>query len=294
MIKAIDASGIYSLTEANYILTLIGINESLNFVLQEYIAADAPVDVTTENFYKEHATLIDGDYYALYQPHMVTDNLLMVPYYTDQSPQFVNYKGDTILVSTHETGSFDTGQLSQTTIRVYFSINSALVGATDQTFPLRTDQSYPGDTDDGVTLIIESHCWVSISDDNIVWGDWVEYFGIFTETFRYIKVKIEVDGCCDLAYIIIENPLLYCDVPDIFFNIKGVSVAGTTGTDVTFSDYDVRLFNVIPVVTSSIVGSSVSAVPIISSLSKTGFHIDVLNVSNTKIAGTVDCRVTGA
>jgi hypothetical protein len=202
-----------------------------------------------------------------------------------------NTVGSAVL-GTYESLAIDYTRIGSSTIRIVYDYDASDPNATDLSYPDRTDQTYPNDTDTHVTVIMETHVYFKYSDDNITYTAYEEYFGVTEKSFRYLKVKFTVDIETVTGEFVLNNLIITMDVPDVAFDVKGLSIAGTTGTTVTFSDYGYA-FYLEPTVQATVIGGTINKVPVITSKSATSCVIKLYDVSNNVVAGVVDLRITG-
>jgi len=283
-IKAMDESGIYSVNPTPVDITVKGIDEKLNIVLQQdEMTKEAPADGTKTNF------VYVPQYQALMLPFTLTDT--DVPDWTDQTPDIVNYTGDRELYAEYITNVIDSYKNTDTWIRIVTAIDAIDTGATDQSYPDRTDLTYPSDTDLHVTMPVDFSIWYRISDDNVNWSDWKRYLGAVQETFRYIQVKFQVDIASQTGRLKLEKFLITLDVPDVHKIIQNLNVP-STGLDLVFSDYGLD-FYVTPVVKTFIKDSTTGKLPVVSNTTTDGCHIDIYDFSNNKVDGVIDVEITG-
>lgn len=284
MIKAIDDSGLYSITPAIFDFTVKSIDENLNIILsQDEMTKDNPADGAKTNF------IYVPSHHALMQPHSISDT--DVPNWTDLTPDIADYDGSINLYSEYVTNVIDTYKDSTTWIRIQEALDAIDTLATDLSYPDRTDISYPEDTDTHITAPVDFSMYFQISSDGATYSDWQRYFGVIQEQFRYVRIKIIVNVASQTEILKLQKFLLSFDVPDIEFSIRNFAVSAS-GNDITFTDYGYELYTK-PIIRASVLDSTINKVPVISNLSATGFHIDLFNASNTKVAGNVDIEVTG-
>jgi hypothetical protein len=117
-------------------------------------------------------------------------------------------------------------------LRVTAAYDSAVIEATDLTFPNRTDQSYPLDTDTNITSNATQKISAQFSDDDIAWSDWQETKGAVQADAQYFKVKMEC--LVDTANTNFEWTVFahQADVPDKTLRAlnQAINIAGTTFT----------------------------------------------------------------
>lgn len=285
LIKAIDNSEIYSNTAASADITLVGINENINVILsQDEMTKGSPADGTKTNF------VYVNDYHALMLPYTLTDT--DVPLLTDQSSDITNYNGSIDCCAEYVTNAIDTQKIGDTFIRVQEVIDCIDTGATDRSYPDRTDQTYPADTDTHVTMPVSYAIYYSVSDDGISYSDWKLFIGTVQEAFRFVKIKFTVNLASQTGRFKLLNFLLSFDVPDVSFTIAGLSIASGTGTDISYSTYN-KAFYSTPVVRATLTNDTVAKVPVVSNQTATGCHIDLLNTANSKVSGTVNVEISG-
>ena len=285
LIKAMDESELYSNTATSVDITLRGINENLNIILsQDEMTKATPADGTKTNL------VYINPYHALMIPHTLTDT--DVPTWTDTTTDITNYKGDINLNAEYITNAIDTYKDTDTWIRVQEAIDALDAGATDQSYIGRTDLTYPEDTDLHITMPADFVIYYSVSDDNITYSGWKQYTGTIQENFRYVKIKFILNIVSQTGRCKLLNLLLSFDVPDVNKTIADLSIAATTGTDITFSNYGLNLYTT-PVAKPFIKNATGSRAPSISNLTANGCHIDIYDATNAKVAGTIDLEITG-
>ena len=284
LIKAIDESKLYSKDAASVDITLRGINENLNIILSQ----DEMTKTNQADGAKTNLVYI-SQYHALMLPHTLTDT--DAPAWTDQTPDITNYAGGVNLNGEYISNAIDTLKDGDTWIRIQEAIDGADMGATDQSYPGRTDRSYPEDTDIHITMPIDYKFYFAASDDNISYSAWAEYTGTIQDDFRYVKIKFNINIVSQTGRFKLLNELLSLDVPDVNFEIKDFIVSAA-GNDILFANYG-QSFYIIPTIRPTLLDSTLNKVPVISNKTETGFHIDLLDVSNTKVAGKVDMQING-
>lgn len=285
IIKAMDESGLYSNTATIVDITLRGINENLNIILsQDEMTKTNPADGTKTNF------VYINDYRALMLPHTLTDT--DVPNWTDTTADITNYTGNINLNAEYITNAIDTFKNTDTWIRIQEAINAIDTGTTDQSYPNRTDLAYPADTDTHITMPVDFSIWHQTSADNITYSLWKEYTGTVQESFRYVKVKFNVNLASQAGRFRLNNLLCSFDVPDVHKTIADLAIAATTGTTIIFGNYGLNLY-VVPIVKPFIKNAAGSRAPSISNLTASGCHIDIYDAANAKVSGVVDIEITG-
>lgn len=284
LIKSIDESGLYSTLATSVDITLTGIDEDINVILyQEEI--NNPTGTKT-NFSSV------SEIPALMIPFGVLDT--DVPTRLDTDTEFTNYTGDSVTTAEYITDVIDTFKIGKTTIRITTDIDAYDLNATDQSYPDRVDTTYPSDTDTHITMPTTNHIYLSYSDYNVDWTAWSEYFGTVQESFRYVKVKFTTDINSTTGVFKLKSLYLSFDTPDVDFTIEDY-VVSATGNDVDFSTLSPsQQFYSSFTVRATLLNDAVSKVPVINKNNGLlGFNIYLLDVSDTKVSGTVDIQVTG-
>jgi predicted phage tail protein len=286
LIKAIDTSGLYSTTDASIDISLKEIDENINVILsQDEITKGGGPDGTKTNF-----VFVDGTPKYLTMPHMLLDT--DISSWTDTTPEITGYEGDITLSAEYVTLSIDTLKVGATWTRILDTFDAFDRGATDQSYPDRTDMTYPNDTDTHITMPVTKSIYVQYSSNGSTWSAWQEYHGTVQEEFRYVKIKYTVTVSSTTGVFRLLNLLMKFDVPDVELTIPGFSVTAGTGNDITFSTYSTQFYTT-PVVTATVIGGTVNKVPVVSNKSTSGFHIDLRDKTDASVAGTVDIRVSG-
>ncbi|MEK7075838.1 MAG: hypothetical protein AAB948_03555, partial [Patescibacteria group bacterium] len=284
LIKAVDESGLYSPAATSVDITLRGIDENLNIILsQDELTKATPADGTKTNF-----VYVDA-YHALMLPHTLTDT--DAPAWTDLTAAITNYKGDINVNAEYITNAIDTFKDTDTWLRIQEAIDAIEIGATDQSYPSRTDLIYPDDTDTHVTLPTDFKIYYQFSDDDVTYSAWKQYMGTIQDNYRYAKIKVTVNLASQTGRFKLLNLLLSFDVPDVNKTIADLSIAATTGTDITFSAYGLNLYTT-PIVKPFIKNATGSRAPSISNLSASGCHADIFDAANAKVAGTIDMEIS--
>ena len=263
LIKAIDSSNLYSSTAASADLTLSGIDDSINIIVVQ-----------------DEITKLGGP-----------DGTFTHMSYSGEIPAVVVQYGYTDWASYLSNG-VDFEQEGTIGIRLSNVFDASDPSATDLSYPDITDLTYPSDTDDHVTMIPETKMYYQYSSDDITYSASGEYFGIDQEVFRYLKAEFRVKLPTSTGLFELQHFYIAGDVPDVEFELNNFHVSGETGTDVILANYGYNL-RVAPVVQATIKGATKAIVPIVSGESKTGFHIDLLDISDTKISGEVNLKITG-
>lgn len=285
LIKAIDDSNLYSNSAASVDITLAGIDENLNIIIsQDEMTKGSPADGTKTNL------IYVSGYHSLMLPHTLLDT--DVSALVDTSASITGYKGDITLAAEYITVPIDTFKDGDTWIRIVESIDANETGATDQSYPSRTDLTYIADTDTHITMPVDYAIYYAWSDDNVTYSGWIKYNGTAQENFRYVKVKFTVNLASATGRFKLLNFLLSFDVPDVDFTIAALSVAASTGTDISYSTYGKSFYST-PVVRGTLINDTTAKVPVVSNQTATGCHIDLLNTSNAKVAGQVNLDITG-
>ena len=285
LIKAIDASGLYSSAAVSVDITLRNINENLNIILsQDEMTKASPADGVKTNFVYISA------YHALMLPHTLLDT--DAPGQTDQWADITNYTGNINLNAEYITNAIDTLKDGDTWLRIIETIDANETGATDQSYPSRTDLSYSEDTDQHITMPVDYKIYYQVSDDNITYSSWAEYVGTVQQNFRYAKIKFVLNLASQTGRFKLLNFLLSFDVPDVEYIIQNFVVTAGTGNDILFSTYSLQFYNSFTV-QASLLGSTVNKVPVITKNGLTGYHIDLLDTTNAKVTGTVDMQIKG-
>jgi hypothetical protein len=286
LIKAIDSSELYSTTAASVDLTLAKIDENINVIIsQDEITKGGGPDGTKTNF-----VFVDGAPKYLTMPHMLLDT--DVSSWTDTTAEITGYTGGVTLAAEYITLSIDTLKIGDTWTRILDTFDAFDRGANDLSYPDRTDQSYPQDTDTHITMPVTKAIYLDYSSNGSSWSDWEEYFGTVQHSYRYVKVKYDVALTSTTGVFKLLDLLMKLDVPDVELIIPNFSVTTGTGNDLLFSTYSTQFYNT-PVITATLIGGSVNKVPVISSKSTSGFHIDLRDKTDASVAGTVDMRISG-
>lgn len=285
LIKALDESGLNSNLAASVDITLRGINEGLNVIFsQDEMTKANPADGIRTNF------IYINQFHALMIPHTLTDT--DVPTRIDTTPAIMNYRGDISLNAEYITNAIDTFKVGDTWIRIQEALNAIDTGATDQSYPSRTDLLYPEDTDTHITMPVDFTIFYQISNDNITYSAWKRYMGAVQENFRFVRVRIAVNIASQTGRLKLNRFLLSFDVPDVNKTIRDLAIAAATGTSITFSSHGLNLYTV-PVVRAFVKNATGSRAPLITNLTAAGCHIDIYDTANAKVAGTVDLEISG-
>ena len=285
LIKAIDSSGLYSTTASSVDITLANINENINVVLSqdEITKGGGPDGVETNMVFVSGIP-------ALMLPHTLLDT--DVPGLTDQTADISGYAGDVDLHAEYESLAMDTLLVGDTWSRILAEVDAYDLGANDQSYPSRTDRDFPQDTDMHITMPVVFALYLSYSTDNVAWSDWELYTGTVQKTFRYVKVQFIADLGSVTGVLKLMHLLVSMDVPDVTLTIPNFAVTTGTGDTLSFATYG-KQFYTAPVVTATLIGGVTNKVPVISSKTNTGFHLDLRDKADASVAGTVDIRISG-
>jgi hypothetical protein len=162
-------------------------------------------------------------------------------------------------------------------------------GATDASYSTRTDNDFPGDSDDHISMPVEYALSYALSDDDITYGAYQTYKGAVQESFEYLKVKLDVNIGSLSARLKVTNLVISLDVPDRRDEMLNVAISATTGSDIAFSP----VFYVAPFVRVFVKSSATSKMPSIGSITAAGCHVDLIDPAGAKVSGTVDLEAVG-
>jgi hypothetical protein len=205
-------------------------------------------------------------------------------------------------IATYETGVIDIGQALPCTLKISNNLKIYTSGADDQTFPNRTNLTYPDDTDQILTIDdtpddYEGRLFYATTSTGTP-SVFTEYKGPVDLSFRYFKVR-QITTCnySPAVPIGMTNLRVVADMKDVILDITNLSVS-SSGTTVTFLTYG-KVFSIttpsIQVTVSYGSGSSsaVSLAPVISNVTKFGFTLKLLDIVGVPQNGTVNVHVRG-
>lgn len=277
LIKSIDTSGIYSENATSTWITLANVEEKVNVIIDQ---DEAPLwSGDKDGFYLVNGELIN--YSALLDTDIPSETDLDVSGYDGARPLSVSYT----------TEAIDTLKIGETSTRIIESFIATIYSVTDLELSLRTDLTYPNDTDTNITALINSDVYISYSDDNVTYTDWQGYFGVVSENFRYCKIKIEFVFNITNTRVKLSGLRYLLDVPDITIEIPNFSVS-SGGENVLYSTYG-KEFYMQTFVRATVLDGGRNITPDITGKSLTGFHIDLYNSSDIKTSGVVDLVISG-
>lgn len=290
-IKAVDTSENYSVNAKSVSLNITGVSEKKRYIFE----------------YDE----IDGHSGAF-------ENLHYIPAVNDIPEKFINASGirPSDLPEDTPTASSAIPALSiitnQTTVFSYItpvrdltkidSVNiSEILGfkafradaeITFNSYPNRSFSDYPENNFDFITPDFEIRRYIKLSNDNEEWSEWTAYkngghYG------RYFQMKIEIELDLYVSRFEILEFKYKFDVPERNLFIRNFAVAAATGSDADFENYNTEFYTdeleIIPVV----INANTQVMPVISSITNEGFHIELLDASNNKVSGNINITVRG-
>lgn len=299
MIKVRDTSGLFSDVETYVILTLEGIEDHLNIILQQdEIKKTGGPDGYVENF-----VYISGEYMVMPDNLIDTD----VPAYKDSDNYWDEYKGENSLEAIYYTLELDGYRMGQKTIRFAVEIDADDIGATDQSYPDRTDQTYPSDTDLHITMPADvGISFVSYEQGynwgEFIWGidpwgwtggdsDWVKYQGTVQKNFKYLVAKLVVDIASYTGIAYVPSFAVIIDVPEIEFDIQDITIPAG-GKWIYYADYGYQLYAV-PMIMVTVQSAGGNLVPDVSNKTNTSFYLTLWTPADISIAGVVDIKIKG-
>lgn len=281
LIKAVDGTNVYSINAASVDFNVVGID--LNEIIsQNDMTKTPPADGTLANL------IYVPEYHALMFFHSLTDADLINAYDSDFADRY-----DTIVsAGSYTTAPIDALQLGRITIRIVAALDASNTVVYDSTYPTRHDSDYPYDTDDHITAPSMMQLSYRVSNDLVTWSSWRPYVQPEELEFRYAQVKVDVATDSETVRLKLTDLTTILDVPDNDFTITGLAVAATTGTDVLYSTYGKSFFGT-PTPMAQVIGATTPKLPVISNVTQTGFHIDLLDTSGAKVAGNVNIDISG-
>ncbi|HPG29355.1 MAG TPA: phage tail protein [bacterium] len=290
-IKAVDTSGNYSVNAKSVSLNIAGVSEKKRYIF-EYDEID------------EHS----GDF----------ENCHYIPAVNDIPEKFINAAGirpsdlpnDTPTVSSaipalniitnqntifsYTTPVCDLTKIDSVNISEILNFKAFRSDAeiTFESYPNRSFSDYPENDFDFITPDFEIKRFIKLSNDNEEWSDWTAFkSGAYYARYFQMKIEIEVDLFVS-RFEIFELKYKF-DVPERSLFIRNLAVAAATGSDVEFENYNTAFYTdeleIIPVV----INANTQVMPVISSITKEGFHIELLDASNNKVSGNVNLTVRG-
>lgn len=281
LIKAMDGTNVYSINAASVDFNVVGIDVN-EIVSQNDMTKTPPADGTRENL------IYVPESHALMFFHSLTDADLPNAYDSDFEGLY-----DTIVsTGSYTTTPIDALQIGRITIRIIAALDATNTVVYDSTYPTRHDSDYPYDTDDHITAPAVLQLSYRVSNDLVTWSPWRPYVQPEELEFRYAQVKVDVAASSETVRLKLTELTTILDVPDNDFIITGLAVAATTGTDVLYSTYGKSFFSV-PIPMAQVVDATTPKLPVITNLTQTGFHIELLDTSGAKVAGTVNVPISG-
>lgn len=289
MIKAVDSSGNYSIYPATVDITIEGVNEYINVVIDTDELTTDPI----ANGIKTNLILVSPEISGAPQTkltcyHMLTDQ--DVPNWTNQTSQIINYDGSIVYNVSYETNTIDTGIIDRMNFTLFTTIDSNDLSATNISYPNRTNLTYPNDTNEHITFPVDINIYYSTSNDNLTWSDWKEFNGISVANGRFFKFKVSYSWETPTGILSIFSIRYTIDVPDKELIIKNLYVP-TSGITITYSDYG-KTFLTSPYVGVTVVGNEVK-IPIVSNKTTTSFDLKLVDYNNNSVDGYVDISVLG-
>ncbi len=289
-IKAIDTGGRYSINASRASITVSGVSERLNVVLeQDELTKASPADGLKTNLVFISPSTSGASITALTWLHMLTD--LDCPNWNDATPEITNYDGSINTTGSYESNPIDLGKIVTANLKLFVEVDGSDPKVTDQSYPDRTDLTYPNDTDQHVTIPVDLKVYYSLSNDGVTWSAWEEYRKPIDETFRYLKVRCDLSFDSRTAIVRLLRLYYVLDVPDKYLKIENFSVPAT-GVDIAFADYGVSFIKA-PLVGVTVLNATGSLTPVVSNKTNAGFRLELYDTSNTKVSGTVDIEVKG-
>jgi len=282
-IKSIDTTGHYSTLATSKDITIAGIDEHLNAVIQQdEMTKASPADGTKDNLIYVSA------FHALVLPQSLTDSDLAA--LTDNDiASLTDVAGDT---GTYTTQALDALSIGTVTIRLQSIVDAEDEFATDSSFPTRSDSSYPNDTDNHISTTVYNALEYRYSTDNATWSAWLPYTGPAQHYLRYVQVRFSMQTVSTTVRAMLTNLLVVLDVADVSFTIPALSIAATTGTNVSYATYGKSFFST-PVVRATLVNDTTAKVPVVSNETATGCHIDLRDTAGNAVAGAVNVDISG-
>ena len=278
-VKTVDNANQESITDAFYILTVTGINEMLNVILE-----------------RDDIELRTGTLTNLYRR---ADGIL-VSYDTIQYGDLADTYGeldiDTYRVSvgkTYEVLSpvIDTYKIGKTSLRFDFACQAVMFEATYGNIIDRTYGLFPNDTYGSISISVSQEIKVRFSNNGIEWSDW-ELYVSGEKTFRYIQYcyKLTPDGTP--SHLTINKLKQIYDVPDI--EIVDMIYVPAGGMTINFlADYGKDFYFPPRAVIPIILDNDGSIYPNISDITADGLKITCYNVNGTSVAHNVQLAILG-
>jgi predicted phage tail protein len=286
-IAAIDTSGNYSSSPALAEITVTGVNDELNTLINQEEVEDSPSGTFDQMMYV-------GDQGSETDSMVVQMHARMSDFDRAMNhSSFNNVTMEGLLTGNYITPKIDLGSIVNANTRVYVDSDGSDPGITMASFPANKKMSdfAPHETMDNINSSFTVLTEIRISDDDITWSDWEEYRrGKYSGRYIQFRVTITLITITSLFYLHSFNIIIDADGVDLV--IANFSVSSGTGNDVLFSTYG-KSFVSTPSFNATLLNASAIAVPVISSKTSTGFHIDVLDKNDNKVAGTCDIRATG-
>lgn len=282
-IKAIDTTGHQSLIATSKDITVSGIDEHLNAVIQQDDMTKAtPADGTKVNMVYVNAL------HALMLPQSLTDTDLSTLTDTDIAAMT---DIDTTL-GTYTTLALDALSLGTVTIRLQSMVDAEDEYATDTSFPTRSDSDYPTDTDDHISTVVYNALEYRYSTDSATWSAWLPYTGPAQHSLRYVQVRFSMQTVSATVRAMLTNLMIVMDVADVTFTIPALAIAAGTGSNISYATYGKSFFST-PVVRATLVNDTAAKVPVVSSETATGCHIDLRDTAGNIVAGAVNVDISG-
>lgn len=268
--KAIDNGGNYSTNDAEYVVTVSGINDYKNIVLS-----------------RDDVTLKDGTLTNIVrntEGNLISTSSIEYGDFKTYADLPIETYSEGVQTFTFLSPVIDTYKVGKTGINFIFDYSIYDEEPLYGSFPDRTYGDYPLDAYGQITIENTIAITIRFSDDNETWGDWQTYLA-GEYSFRYIQYKLVATYESQTARAIVTKLLQYYDVPDLTFS-KTLAVPAT-GLDVVFADYDVDFYATPTEVTPTVIGGSGNVFPDITNLTASGLHIDCYDRTGTQVSGTV-------
>ena len=278
-VKIIDNANQESITDAIYILTVTGINEMLNVILE-----------------RDDIELKTGTLTNLYRR---ADGIL-VSYDTIQYGDLADTYGEldieTYQVSVGKTYAvlspiIDTYKIGKTSLRFDFACQAVMFEATYGNIIDRTYGLFPNDTYGSISILVSQEIKVRFSNNGIEWSDW-ELYVPGEKTFRYTQYcyKLTPDGTP--SHLTINKLKQIYDVPDI--EIVDMIYVPAGGMTIDFLvDYGKDFYFPPRAVIPIILDNDGSIYPNISDITADGLKITCYNVNGTSVAHNVQLTILG-
>jgi len=288
-IKAVDTSNNYSTDAASITKTITGVVNLIDIIytyqeMNDFINGVASFSNVTSNL----IFIGSGNTIGLHVPHALVDS--GVSTWVDSGTSLTAFAGTTTLTGHYISPIRDLSYNIRSSIRLYKEYNSGALAVNDQTYPIRTDQTYPADVDDDITdESVLTTLYRASATSPMTSLSWVTYTTPVLQQFQYLQRKeaFVLDG--GKTYLSYTSIYTMVDVPDRIYSIPNFAV-GAAGTTVTLSNYGITFVVKYGVSTQASTGAYFTS---IKNKNLSSFFATVFNDAGALVSNVVDIFLKG-